>query len=152
MNALLSSSVSPDRLSCPQDTDDNIVWNTESGAKTPIKSASLLKLVERLTDNHFQDLDFRFVFVLTYPMFTTAGELLDLLFRRFDLPYPPNSTPSEIQLFKKSRMAPIQIKVLGVIKYWVQEYYEDFCNDSLDEHLQLQIRDTMDVCTAHLRD
>jgi hypothetical protein len=53
----------------------------------------------------------RYTFLLTFPSFTTAHELLERLEARYHVPMPPNLTPAEMALQIESRIAPIQIKV-----------------------------------------
>jgi hypothetical protein len=46
-----------------------------------------------------------------------------LVQHRFYVPYPPNLSGAELDLFKKQVMAPIQIKVCSVLKNWIEEHW-----------------------------
>lgn len=95
----------------------------------PIKAATLIKIIEKLTLNTTADLNLRFVFLLTYQSYTSTLEVLDLLECRYHVPYQPNMVPSELMNWQRSKVAPIQIKVFSILKYWISEHFEDFSND-----------------------
>jgi hypothetical protein len=93
-----------------------------------IESATLNGIVQRLTHPSLPDLKMRFVFLLTYKSYITSHGLLALLIHRFFVPNIINEkTSSSIRThFHKMIMAPIQIKVLSVIKSWLEDFYDDF--------------------------
>jgi hypothetical protein len=79
-----------------------VIHHAASGSgNDQIRCGSLYKLVERLTDDRQQDLNHRFVFLLTYHSFTTARQFLKLLAERYFIPLPHNITPSECAFFSK---------------------------------------------------
>lgn len=94
-----------------------------------IRCGTLRKLVERLTDDRLQDLNLRYVFLLTYHSFTNARTLFQILVERYFIPCPPNSTPNEIEYFQKFRQKGIRLKVFSVIKKWVEDHWSDFEQD-----------------------
>ena len=83
----------------------------EENATRQIRLATLSKLVERVTHEEENDLNTRFVFLLTHTSFTTPIELLSYLKRRYYVPIPPNLTPQELSVFRDKKLARIQIKV-----------------------------------------
>jgi hypothetical protein len=122
--------------------NSNVVASTEQ----PIRFATLHKLVgtshcivhflaitiiergcnrfaERVCHEKHQDMTLRYVFLLTYRSFCTPQELFSALRSRFYVPLPPNMSGPELDMFKKSVLAPIQIKVLAVLKNWVEEHW-----------------------------
>lgn len=106
-----------------EDSDENICFKDDQ-----LSSATLEKLVERLTAES-SDLTFRYVFMLTYCSFCSGVELLELLVQRLHVPLPPNLSAGEVRQFVKTWVAPVQIKVIGVLKYWVSEHFVDFEGD-----------------------
>ena len=118
-----------------------------------IKCATLTKLIERLTHEKIQDLTIRYVFLLTYRSFTTPTELLTKLTNRYYVPLPPNLTPSELELFKKNKLAPIQIKVCSVLKNWLEEHYTaDFASTSNNDEASLLVTQLKALIAAMLKD
>jgi son of sevenless-like protein len=84
------------------DSDQNITYadpkdpNEQASPDDPpqIKSATLTKLVEKLTSSDNLDMNYISDFLLTFRSFTTSNELLTLLIKRFNIP-PPKSTKEE---------------------------------------------------------
>ena len=94
-----------------------------------IRSATLHSLIQRLTHPSLPDMKIRFVFLLTYRKHTTPHGLLTLLIHRFFVPDMTNMTNAAHAMrshFHTMIMAPIQIKVLSVIKSWLEDFYDDF--------------------------
>eukprot|EP00455_Lapot_gusevi_P022964 TRINITY_DN2390_c0_g1_i2.p1 TRINITY_DN2390_c0_g1~~TRINITY_DN2390_c0_g1_i2.p1 ORF type:complete len:489 (+),score=135.39 TRINITY_DN2390_c0_g1_i2:211-1467(+) len=121
----------------------------EESLSQAIKCATLNKLIERLTHEKYQNLNLRYVFLLTYRSFTSPQELLDKLIARYYIPIPPNLTPPELDMFKKNKIAPIQIKVFSVLKNWLEEHFHtDFAENNhslvhqLLNHLEKIISDS----------
>jgi hypothetical protein len=108
------------------DYSENMVLS-DNGA---IKCATLDKLIERMTSEQVQDLNLRFVFILTYHSFSNENEVLDKLVERFQIPPPPNITPAEFEYFQTMKEKPIRLKVFGVLNFWIKEHYADFENNN----------------------
>lgn len=123
------------------DTEENIIMNeTAYNEPEQIKCATLNKLIEKMTEENRQDLNVRYTFLLTYRSFTTPKEFLDKLARRYYIPIPPNLTSAEMKTFIKRRMAPVQIKVLGVLKKWVEDHWTDFEQEDVLDHMKELVR------------
>lgn len=119
------------------DSLDNIVY---ANGSVNIKYITVSKLIEKLTRDSFAgDLNLIHVFMLTYRSFITPLELLDRLEERYFVPFPPNITPSELVYFSHNVQAPIQIKIFGIIKIWINRHFADFEDspESLDRLKQL---------------
>ena len=84
-----------------------------------IKAASINKLIERLTHEVYPDIKFRNVFMLTYRSFMDPHQLLQKLDERFHC-----CTDA-----KESRLKTIQLRVVGVVKAWIESYTDDFIDD-----------------------
>jgi hypothetical protein len=119
-NAQSPISASISSLDAPQTA------NASSEDVEPIKAATLHKLIEKLTSESYTDLNLRYVFMLTYQSFSNPEEVLDRLEKRYYVPSPPNATPNELEYWRNNKLAPIQIKVFAVLKYWIMEHFEDF--------------------------
>lgn len=92
-----------------------------------ILAGSLEKLVERLTYPKYPDPQFLDMFLLMYRTFTTGKELMELLIMRFSMPKPKN--PAMLDKFKRDKLMPVMLRVINVLKNWVDKYSEDFAND-----------------------
>eukprot|EP00475_Leptophrys_vorax_P013155 TRINITY_DN19513_c0_g1_i1.p1 TRINITY_DN19513_c0_g1~~TRINITY_DN19513_c0_g1_i1.p1 ORF type:complete len:694 (+),score=193.99 TRINITY_DN19513_c0_g1_i1:145-2082(+) len=110
-----------------EDRLDNIVYN-DHPKYSNIKAATLEKLIEKMTSDSYVDhnLNLRYVFLLTYRSFTSAEEVLYKLSERFNIPTPLNITPSELELFEQGSVKKIKLKTLGLIQYWIKEFFSDF--------------------------
>lgn len=137
------------------DTEHNIKFEenvTSGGNSDPvpkIKSATLIKLVERLT-YHKYNTEIVETFLNTYRSFIShPTELLSLLIERFDVPeptiydvYPELSSLNMIEIseaqqkhyknvikrFRQEYQKPVKMRVINVFKAWVRKHYYDFQN------------------------
>jgi len=92
-----------------------------------ILAGTLEKLVERLTYPKYPDPQFLDMFLLMYRTFTTGKELMELLIMRFNMPKPKD--PAMLDKFKRDKLMPVMLRVINVLKNWVDKYAEDFAND-----------------------
>lgn len=132
------------------DSKDNIQLETTSSievdARTEIRCATLIKLVERLTYHKYQP-NIVDTFLATYRSFLSdPEELLDLLIERFKIPEPPlsvvfpNFTGTQEDLpevdrstyrqylkrFRQEYSKPVKMRVINVLKIWIKSHYHDF--------------------------
>jgi len=78
---------------------------------------------------------FQKAFLLTYRSFMTPQQLLERLVLRYCITPPPAEL--QLQLVKKKFQVPVQLRVLNVIKYWLENYAHDFLEDDLAAKLGL---------------
>lgn len=119
-----------------EDSPENIEWmdstDEESDQAMEIKCATLDKLIERVTYHKNYDNAYLYAFLLTYRSFTTPHELMDKLIARYNLP-PPNAktiTKSEFTKWQEEVLQQVRLRVTQVIKFWIENHYHDFENDS----------------------
>eukprot|EP00339_Tiarina_fusa_P025431 CAMPEP_0117002376 /NCGR_PEP_ID=MMETSP0472-20121206/4073_1 /TAXON_ID=693140 ORGANISM="Tiarina fusus, Strain LIS" /NCGR_SAMPLE_ID=MMETSP0472 /ASSEMBLY_ACC=CAM_ASM_000603 /LENGTH=1327 /DNA_ID=CAMNT_0004702717 /DNA_START=12 /DNA_END=3995 /DNA_ORIENTATION=- len=92
-----------------------------------VAAGTLEKIVERITYKTFPEAQLLSAFLLTYRTYTTGKELLDLLIMRFNMPLPTDS--AQLDRFKREQLLPVQLRVLNVLKNWVEYYPYDFVAD-----------------------
>jgi len=102
----------------------------ESDSIPQIKGASLVKLVERVTFEKYADTNFQRDFMYTYRSFTTPKELLELLIKRYNMQVPKGLSYGELQEWKQNKQRPIRLRVINVLKHWLENYWRDFTNDA----------------------
>ncbi|KAI8993290.1 ras guanine nucleotide exchange factor domain-containing protein [Pilobolus umbonatus] len=97
----------------------------EFSADKSIKGGTLRALVERLTLHDFIDMSFIANFLLTYRSFCTTEEFIDLLQERYNLRPPAELTPEELEIWTDKKQKLVRLRVLSVIKNWLDNYYNE---------------------------
>ncbi|PRP77743.1 rasGEF domain-containing protein [Planoprotostelium fungivorum] len=114
-----------------KDSPNNIVIRREGLTREVIVAATLPKLVERLTFEKYTDSEYYSAFLSTFTTFTTPSELLDLLIERFHIPSPVDHSPEVLERFQRKKERPIALRVLNIIKIWVDRSFEDFTEHNI---------------------
>jgi len=123
-------------LKIEEDSTQNIEWmdstDEESDLAMEIKCATIDKLIERVTYHKHYDNAYLYAFLLTYRSFTTPHELMDRLISRYNLPPPNSKTISKIEFAKwqEEVLQQVRLRVTQVIKFWIENHYHDFENDT----------------------
>ncbi|CAF0926343.1 unnamed protein product [Rotaria sordida] len=123
---------------------------SSSSSSFIIRGATMEKLIEHLT--HHQLLHPRFVksFLMTYKSYCTPLELLNLLIERYNIPEPASAylyTEQQLKKFRKEYVQPVKLRVLNVIRQWVDKYFSDLIesNDHVLDHLQTFLQSIPDT-------
>lgn len=117
--------------------DDQLILEPDTGQ---IAAGSLNRLVELLTPIEEVDLVFVRAFLVTYQLFTSSTTLLAKLSQRYNAPRDPALSDGEW----RKRVLPIQIRVVNVIKMWIEEFHSDFDDltiSSIRDFLNFQVRE-----------
>ncbi|KAI9148605.1 hypothetical protein H9P43_010086 [Blastocladiella emersonii ATCC 22665] len=112
---------------------------TSSSEETLMKhgAATLDKLVERLADEHGWDPQYVDTFLIGYRHFTDTATVLEKLLARLHCVAPANATAAE-RVFVAQWRPIIRLRVIAVVKMWVERYWVDFvlysgAREQLDE-------------------
>ncbi|KAL6077438.1 Son of sevenless 2 [Balamuthia mandrillaris] len=117
------------------DDEGQALWSTQetdSTGKPLLKAASVIKLVEHLTSPNNHEKTFLVDFLMTYPTFMRPQVLLQLLTIRYFKPLPLdyyNKTEEEQQTYTKKSLTLLHMRVLQVLKVWIEEYPSQFKDD-----------------------
>eukprot|EP01114_Cavostelium_apophysatum_P014905 TRINITY_DN3971_c0_g1_i2.p1 TRINITY_DN3971_c0_g1~~TRINITY_DN3971_c0_g1_i2.p1 ORF type:complete len:622 (-),score=142.26 TRINITY_DN3971_c0_g1_i2:1171-3003(-) len=110
----------------PEDHDENIKVGVSNSGTSIILSATLNKLIERLTIEKDHDhLQLMKVFIYTYQSFATPRVFLEKLIDRYHVP----------KTYSKEQAKNIQLKICNVLKNWIELSSSDFANDVMASRL-----------------
>jgi hypothetical protein len=101
------------------DTEDNIVVDEDDNKL--VLSATLEKLVERLTSEKYLNQTLVSAFLLTYPLMTSGQALLDLLIARYNLPYPIAEDSATRSKYEAKVVRPVRLRVFNALKQWMDK-------------------------------
>ncbi len=107
--SLQSGQLSAEDAKLLEDGQEGLLLEDKTG-KCLIKAGRLVKLVERLADHRFIDSEYRSVFLLTYPSFTSAVELIDLLIKRYNISPPYGLDQRAFDIFVNKKIGPIRLR------------------------------------------
>lgn len=104
-----------------------------------LASATLNRLIIKLTSESAVDVAFMKSFLATYRSFTTPEELWGKLLERYNV--PPNVEISE-EAYKQQVTLPIHLRVANVIGMWLASNYMDI-SDELMVHIEYFVEQTI---------
>jgi len=99
-----------------------------------VLGGTLPQLVNSLTDER-ADMEFIEDFLYTYRYFTTPEIFFELLQKRYIYNAPLICTPEERALFDDWR-PPVQLRVITVLKKWIEDHFYDFEDSVLLDRLR----------------
>ena len=94
---------------------------TENG---DVKAASLTKLVEIVTSSANPELNQ--VLLTTFPLYTTADALLELILSRLQVPIPKFMSPTERVYFTEMKLKEIHTRITAVLRQWIKLWPDSF--------------------------
>ncbi|KAA1089603.1 hypothetical protein PGT21_024616 [Puccinia graminis f. sp. tritici] len=106
---------------------DDISFNVDN----QIRGGTLKGLVIKLTSHEGPDVPFLRVFLMTYRTFTTSHDFLDLLIERYHQQPPAGLLAEELQLWTDQKQKVIKIRVINVIRSWIESHLSDEDADSI---------------------
>ncbi|KAJ3107545.1 hypothetical protein HDU97_003850 [Phlyctochytrium planicorne] len=101
-----------------------IIFIKGEGGSKRIKGATPEKLVERLVDPTQFDNQFLQVFMLTYKVYMTSRQLMEIIVRIFKENSRSEGVVGEIGL-----QPPILLRIVNTMKFWLENYWVDFQED-----------------------
>jgi hypothetical protein len=90
-----------------------------------LASATLNRLIVKLTSESTVDVAFLKSFLATYRSFTTPEELWGKLLERYNVPPKPKECPLSDEAYKQSCTLPIHLRVANVIGMWLATNWTD---------------------------
>ncbi|KAF9267327.1 ras GEF [Marasmius fiardii PR-910] len=104
----------------PDYAHDDIAYNTEG----ILVGATLEVLVEKLTPhNSIVDAAFAAVFFMTFRLFCTPIELVEVLISRYNLGKPEGLSREHDLIWQQRKGIPVRLRVSNFIKLWLESYW-----------------------------
>eukprot|EP01080_Neovahlkampfia_damariscottae_P008145 gene8145-12606_t len=115
-------------------SNEDIIFEDE---KNIIKCATIDKIIEFITNSKNFDNHSLFTFMLCYRSFISSNDLMNKLKIRYLTPYPIelNNSISDQLDWISSELIPIRLKILQLLKLWIEQHFYDF----LDEKVELNL-------------
>jgi len=101
------------------------------GGPPQLRAADINTVVAQLTHPSVLDMQLSRAFLLTYRTYLSPTELMEKLILRFfitlEVPFPPEE---QIQAIDRTIRLPVQLRVLNLIKTWLEDHPHDFREDT----------------------
>ncbi|EDR24462.1 guanine nucleotide exchange factor, putative [Entamoeba dispar SAW760] len=110
-------------------TNKTITFTYEQGSNSQIiRYATLEKCLQYITSCDSSDIFFSECFILVHPLVVSSCKLMELLTIRFNPTYPQGIS---FETFLQKVLVPIRLKVMGLLRMWIQNRKADFQNEKL---------------------
>jgi son of sevenless-like protein len=119
----------------PDYAPEDVIFNN-TGPTPTVKAGTLKSLIQILTAHDGGDPQYMSTFLLTYRSFTTTPQLLEFLSQRFNLEPPSNLKPIQVEEWTEKKLTPIRMRVVIILKTWLETYYMDHEDCGLLEWLR----------------
>ncbi|XP_049850368.1 ras guanine nucleotide exchange factor A-like [Schistocerca gregaria] len=106
--------------------DGNLILDQNTGQ---IVAGTLNKLIQLLTPRLDVDFYYTDAFLTTYQLFCTSNMLFRKLVQRYNVPYMAGIPQHRY----KSFCMPFQVRVINILKKWIEEFYTDFDHNLLND-------------------
>jgi son of sevenless-like protein len=111
-----------------------------------LRGGTLAGLVEQLTRHDRLDPAFNNTFLLTYRSFTTAGELFEMLVKRWSIQPPHGIAKEDYQTWVDIKQKPIRFRVVNILKSWFDNYWME----GNDEEARILIQRVYNFAKDHV--
>ncbi|KAH9476031.1 Cell division control protein 25 [Psilocybe cubensis] len=106
--------------------------------------ATMDALVEEMTPHDsLVDQAFSATFFMTFRLFSSAAELLEIAITRWNLVPPSNFSQERLHMWQHRKWIPVRLRVLNLIKTWIQYHWES-SDDSVLHLLEGFLKETAD--------
>nr|KAJ3420229.1 hypothetical protein HK105_005931 [Polyrhizophydium stewartii] len=140
-----STQLTRDELGVLEDSVEGLVFE-ETGGRRLIKGGRLNKLLEAATHHERNDDEFTAALIMTHHSFTTSSELLDQLFKRYEISPPYGLNQRLFELYIDKKVVQVRLRVCHVLQHWIQNHFEE---DFIDyEQFILRYRDFVEKKVA----
>lgn len=129
-------------LAVPDHQPKEVVYHHDG----TVSAATLTVLVEKLTPhNAMVNADFLETFFATFRFFSSPGDFLEALELRFDTPPPARMemTPGNISLWNTHKGDQIRLRVLNVIRIWLESHWKVDTDNPVLPALQLFLEERL---------
>jgi hypothetical protein len=129
-------------LSAPDHQAKEVIYHHDGS----ISAATLSVLVERLTPHdRMVDTDFSDTFFATFRFFSSPLDFLEALELRFDTPPPTwmEMTPANISLWNTHKGDPLRLRVLNIIRNWLELHWKVGTDNVVLPALQLFLEERL---------
>lgn len=136
------------------ETEGNVRYMEKNGEEA-LAGGTVEKLIQRLTSQSDPSPEYFHVFMLTYHNFLTPSELIELLRLRWN---SQPSDPSRIETFVNVHLFPIRLRIVNVLKMWIETFGNDFKDEaaqaalnSFIEYIRLEYPQMADMVAVKLK-
>lgn len=99
---------------------DEVAFNSEGH----LVGATMEALVEKMTPHdRIVDPAFSAIFFLTFRLFSSPLELVQVIIARYNLVPPPALSLEQLQLWQQRKGIPVRLRVSNFIKLWLEMYW-----------------------------
>lgn len=123
-------------LNYEEDDFNEIVWEEDKNGTQQIRSSSILNLIVHITDPKKDNLYDTITIIRTFASFTTPKEFFQKLCNRFN--YIPKGL---LNMEFSKELSMIRLKIINVLKIWIEKYYFDDFDTELKSELHQFIQD-----------
>lgn len=133
----------------PQD----VAFNSEGN----LVGATLAVLVEKMTPHdQIVDATFAGIFFMTFRLFSTPQELVQILIARFNLEQPAGLSDEGLEKWRHQKLTPVRLRVSNFIKLWLETHWRGNLDDAalplLLDFVQGQMAETFVAAAQRLED
>ena len=105
---------------------EDVAYNSEGH----LVGATVEALVEKMTPHDsIVDPAFSAVFFMTFRLFSSPSDLVDVIISRYNLLPPPNISNEDLHLWQQRKGIPVRLRVSNFIKMWVELYWRPGVDD-----------------------